>query len=189
MLVSCCCTLYCFLSDGRCIATVHDFLKSFLRITNFFLLLLPLPSAKPISSPGCPYQFGFFEEEHGSQCNVFYSECAWGVPSRRQCEPAGLFYDERIKGCNWPDQLGCSSENLLNFKCPDEDKGNKYWPYPRYYYNEASIITCVSGQPRLVHCQAGEELVDPNSLTCQSIHPKESKPEPVVLPRYKNRRF
>ncbi len=150
-----------------------------------------LSSAKPISSPGCPYQFGFFAEEHGEPCNVFYSECSWGVPSRRQCEPAGLFYDERIKGCNWPDQLGCSSENLLNFKCPEEDKGNRYWPYPRYYYNEASIITCVTGQPRLIHCQAGEELVDPNSLTCQSIHPKEdSKPEPVVVqPLEKNRRF
>lgn len=91
------------------------------------------------------------------------------MPQRRQCEPHGLFYDDRIKGCNWPDQVGCSSESLLNFKCPDEDKGNRYWPYPRYYYNEASIVTCVQGQPRLVNCGA-DELVDAASLTCQPVH-------------------
>ena len=94
------------------------------------------------------------------------------MPQRRQCEPHGLFYDDRIKGCNWPDQVGCSSESLLNFKCPDEDKGNRYWPYPRYYYNEASIVTCVQGQPRLVNCGA-DELVDAASLTCQPVHKEE----------------
>lgn len=138
-------------------------------ISQFFL-------AKPISTPGCPWQFGFFPEDEQNPCNVFYSECSWGVPERRQCQPHGLFYDERIKGCNWPDQVGCSSESLLQFKCPEHDPGNKYWPYPRYWYNQQAIITCVTGQPRLIQC--GENsLVDADSLTCKEI-PKVEEPEP-----------
>ncbi|UXI23171.1 Chondroitin sulfate synthase 2 [Sarcoptes scabiei] len=129
---------------------------------------------KPISTPGCPWQFGFFAEDDHNQCNVFYSECSWGQPQRKQCEPYGLFYDERIKGCNWPDQVGCSSESLLQFKCPEDDHSNKYWPYPRYWYNQQAIITCVSGQPRLIKC--GENsIVEAESLTCQEI-PKVKEP-------------
>lgn len=70
------------------------------------------PLAGPIPSPGCPWQFGIFEDGTG-KCAVTYAECAWGVPHRKYCEPKGLVYDERIKGCNWPDEVGCASESEL----------------------------------------------------------------------------
>jgi hypothetical protein len=129
---------------------------------------------QPISTPGCPWSFGFFNEDDRTPCNIYYSECLWGVPERKECQ-AGLFYDDRIKGCNWPDKVGCSSENLLGFKCPVDDTTNKYWPYPRYYYTNNAIITCVDHQPRLVKC-AEDELVDGASLTCQAVY-KEDKPK------------
>jgi len=120
----------------------------------------------PISSPGCPYQFGFFPAGAGP-CATFYSNCAWGIPEKKQCEPFGLVYDDRIKGCNWPDKVGCESESILGFKCPLDDTKNRFYPYSRYYYTEHAIITCVDGQPRLINCPAGQ-YADGNSLTCLS---------------------
>jgi hypothetical protein len=150
-------------------STVLIFFIEFNCIDIFFVECL----AQPISTPGCPWQFGFFNEDDRVPCNIYYSECLWGIPERKPCGQ-GLFYDDRIKGCNWPDKVGCSSENLLQFKCPIDDTGNKYWPYPRYYYTNHAIITCVDHQPRLINC-AEDELVDGASLTCQAVY-KEDKP-------------
>lgn len=59
-------------------------------------------SATPISSPGCEYAFGIYPES--ADCSTSYLKCAYGEPHQQQCD-AGLAYDERIHGCNWPDQL------------------------------------------------------------------------------------
>lgn len=62
----------------------------------------------PISSPGCEYQFGLFSD--GSACSTNYVKCEYGSPYTLPCEP-GLAYDDRIKKCNWPDELvdlGCN---------------------------------------------------------------------------------
>lgn len=93
------------------------------------------------------------------------------VPETKRCSPEGLFYDDRIKGCQWADQLGCKSEGLLNFKCPSEDEDNPYWPYPRYYHTAQDVIVCVNEQPRLVHCNE-DQLVDPGSLACMEVKKK-----------------
>ena len=138
----------------------------------------------PISSPGCPWQWGYFEEEGAGPCSITYSDCAWGVPEQKYCQPYGLVYDDQIKGCNWPDEIGCKSEgklcdqlsfcffltpiyflDILGFKCPEQDTQNRYWPYPRYWYNTESLVTCVRGQPRLIHC-GNNTYVDDVSLIC-----------------------
>lgn len=126
---------------------------------------------EPISSPGCPWQFGIFPIVANGRCSIDYFACEWGVPETKRCTPEGLFYDDRIKGCQWADQLGCKSEALLNFKCPAEDEDNPYWPYPRYYHNTQDVIVCVNEQPRLVHCNE-EQLVDPSSLACVDVKKK-----------------
>ncbi|XP_054161173.1 protein obstructor-E-like [Oppia nitens] len=135
----------------------------------------------PISSHGCPWQFGTFSEGDPNLCNPHFSECVWGVPERKDCQK-GLFYDDRIKGCNWPEKVGCSSDRELGFSCPHEDKQNKYYPYPRYFHSDHSIITCVDNQPRLVNC-GEEELVDANSLTCQPIYKEEKLETRPLLSR------
>jgi len=121
-----------------------------------------------VSTPGCPWTFGVFDEEPLKPCNIFYSHCVWGVPERKECSPPGLLYDDRIKGCNWPDLLGCNTENLVGFKCPEEDRSNIYWPFPRYYYNANAIVTCVNGVPRLIHC--GHEEAVSQALTCEGVY-------------------
>lgn len=131
-------------------------------------------SPGPIASPGCPWQFGIFPIAANGQCSIDYYVCEWGVPETKRCQPEGLFYDERIKGCQWADQLGCKSEALLNFKCPQEDEDNPFWPYPRYYHNKQDIIVCVNEQPRLVHCNE-EQIVDPGSLSCLELKKKHKK--------------
>lgn len=128
--------------------------------------------SEPLSSPGCPWQFGIFSTGH--HCSIDYFVCEWGVPETKRCSPEGLFYDERIKGCQWADQLGCKSEALLNFKCPPEDEDNPYWPFPRYYHTKQDVIVCVNEQPRLVHCNE-EQLVDPGSLACIDLKKKKKK--------------
>lgn len=124
--------------------------------------------AEPIASPGCPWQFGIFPIVQNGRCSIDYYACEWGVPDTKRCSPEGLFYDDRIKGCQWADQLGCKSEALLSFKCPSEDEDNPYWPYPRYYHTNQDVIVCVNEQPRLVHCTE-EQLVEPSSLSCMDV--------------------
>ena len=122
----------------------------------------------PVSSSGCPWQFGIFPEGSPDECTPSYSECVWGVPERKYCE-RGLVYDERIKGCQWPDQKGCRGEDQLGVKCPAEDKYNPFYPYPRYYNDARSIVVCVNDQPRLIQCPEGQ-LVDSSALTCIDVH-------------------
>lgn len=122
-------------------------------------------TSEPLASPGCPWQFGIFPVSSAGRCSIDYFVCEWGVPETKRCSPEGLFYDDRIKGCQWADQLGCKSEALLNFKCPAEDEENPYWPYPRYYHTKQDVIVCVNEQPRLVHCNE-DQMVDPGSLAC-----------------------
>lgn len=132
-------------------------------------------TAQPLASPGCPWQFGIFPVASAvGRCSIDYYVCEWGVPETKRCSPEGLFYDDRIKGCQWADQLGCKSEALLNFKCPPEDEDNPYWPYPRYYHTKQDVIVCVNEQPRLVHCTE-EQAVDPSSLACIDLRPKKLK--------------
>lgn len=130
--------------------------------------------SEPLASPGCPWQFGIFPIAQAGQCSIDYFVCEWGVPETKRCSPEGLFYDDRIKGCQWADQLGCKSEALLNFKCPPEDEDNPYWPYPRYYHTKQDIIVCVNEQPRLVHCNE-DQLVEPSSLACVDLKKKAKK--------------
>lgn len=58
--------------------------------------------ATPISTPGCEYAFGIYPDS--PECSTTYLKCAHGEPSQHHCDD-GLAYDERIHGCNWPDQL------------------------------------------------------------------------------------
>lgn len=55
-----------------------------------------------LSAPGCEYQFGIYPDS--GECSTSYIKCEYGVPHQLDCD-AGLVYDERIHGCNWPDQL------------------------------------------------------------------------------------
>lgn len=56
----------------------------------------------PFSTPGCEFAFGIYPDS--DQCSTSFLKCEYGVPHETPCEP-GLAYDERIHGCNWPDQL------------------------------------------------------------------------------------
>lgn len=131
-------------------------------------------TSEPLASPGCPWQFGIFPITSNGRCSIDYYVCEWGVPETKRCSPEGLFYDDRIKGCQWADQLGCKSEALLNFKCPAEDEDNPYWPYPRYYHNKQDVVVCVNEQPRLVHCNE-DQVVDPSSLACMDLNKNKKK--------------
>ncbi|XP_060833765.1 protein obstructor-E [Rhopalosiphum padi] len=125
----------------------------------------------PISSPGCEYQFGLFSD--GSACSTNYVKCEHGSPYSLPCEP-GLAYDDRIKKCNWPDELvdvGCNPADIIGFSCPDKvdphSVSAKFEPYPRFALpgDAHRLITCVHGHPRLISC--GEDsVVDESSLTC-----------------------
>lgn len=65
----------------------------------------------PLSSPGCEFRFGIYPETDG--CSTKYVKCADGYPNLLDCEP-GLAYDDRIRKCNWPDQLQeiCKPEGI-----------------------------------------------------------------------------
>lgn len=125
-----------------------------------------------MASIGCPWQFGIFPA-HNSQCSINYHVCEWGAPEVKQCKD-GLFYDEKIKGCQWADQLGCKSEPILQFKCPLADEDNQYYPFPRYYHSSSDVIVCVNDTPRLVHCNE-DQFVDRQSLACLDKYPKKRK--------------
>ncbi|XP_030378497.1 protein obstructor-E [Scaptodrosophila lebanonensis] len=125
----------------------------------------------PISTPGCEYQFGLYAVS--KDCSTTYIKCAHGEPHEQDCD-AGLAYDERIHGCNWPDQLleHCNPEAVVGFKCPTKVDPNsvaaRFWPFPRFPVSGDChrLITCVEGYPRLISC--GEDKVfDENTLTCE----------------------
>ncbi|XP_055389952.1 protein obstructor-E isoform X2 [Condylostylus longicornis] len=125
----------------------------------------------PISSPGCEYQFGIYPIS--GECSTSYTKCAFGEPHQQECD-AGLVYDDRIHGCNWPDLLleTCNPEAVVGFKCPDhvasDSPAARFWPFPRFPVSNDphKLITCVEGHPRLISC-GDEKLFDPQSLTCE----------------------
>ncbi|XP_013098826.1 protein obstructor-E [Stomoxys calcitrans] len=131
----------------------------------------------PVSTPGCEYQFGIYPVS--KECSTTYIKCAFGEPIEQECD-AGLAYDERIHGCNWPDQLldKCNPEAVVGFKCPTKVDGPaaRFWPFPRFPVSGdcRRLITCVEGHPRLITC--GEDKVfDESTLTCEDPEEAHSK--------------
>lgn len=129
----------------------------------------------PYSTPGCEYAFGVYPDS--DQCSTSYLKCAFGEPHPQPCD-AGLVYDQRIHGCNWPDQLLeiCNPEAVVGFKCPTsvspKSREAVFWPFPRFAVpgDCHRLITCVEGHPRLISC--GEDKVfDQNTLTCEEDIP------------------
>lgn len=100
---------------------------AFLKFANFL--------ATPISNGICEYLFGIYEDS--PECSTTYVKCEFGVPHQLPCTK-GLVYDERIKGCNWPDLLleKCNPEAVIGFKCPAKvdprSQAAKFWPFPRF---------------------------------------------------------
>lgn len=125
----------------------------------------------PISSEGCEYQFGLYPIS--SECSTSFIKCAFGEPHQTECD-AGLAYDERIHGCNWPDLLleKCNPEAVVGFKCPtkvpSDSPAARFWPYPRFPVqgDPHHLITCVEGYPRLINC-GHDKLFDESTLTCE----------------------
>lgn len=154
-----------------------------------------LYSATPISSPGCEYAFGIYPDS--AECSTSYLKCAYGEPHQQQCD-AGLAYDERIHGCNWPDQLLhiCNPEGnlqqteaiaiilslnvfpnlfiaaVVGFTCPTKISGQsaRFWPFPRFAIpgDRHHLITCVDGHPRLISC-GDSSIFNEDSLTCEEL--------------------
>lgn len=85
-----------------------------LSLTLLLKLFFQLYLATPISSPGCEFAFGIYPDSH--ECSTTYIKCAYGVPEQQPCA-RGLVYDERIHGCNWPDQLleTCNPEGIKKY--------------------------------------------------------------------------
>ncbi|XP_067626455.1 protein obstructor-E [Eurosta solidaginis] len=133
----------------------------------------------PISSPGCEYQFGIYPV--AKECSTTYIKCAYGEPIEQECD-AGLAYDERTHGCNWPDQLLhiCNPEAVVGFKCPTKVDSNspaaRFWPFPRFPVpgDCHRLITCVEGFPRLITCGEGK-VFDEHTLTCEEPEYASSK--------------
>lgn len=101
-----------------------------------------------ISSPGCEYQFGLFSD--GSACSTNYVKCEHGAPYALPCEP-GLAYDDRIKKCNWPDELvdvGCSPAGEL-YRLRVEKKENTY--------ENGTFVTCARHGRAAVMRSEGED--------------------------------
>ncbi|KAG8188279.1 hypothetical protein JTE90_012112 [Oedothorax gibbosus] len=122
----------------------------------------------PISSPGCPYQFGIFPSESCTQ----YIRCAWGEANVTDCEE-GLAYQEETHTCVWPDEVaGCDSEAIVGFRCPTHATGlsAKFYPFPRYPHPHdcQKLIVCVGEKPRLLNCGYGSAF-NPHTYTCDSI--------------------
>jgi len=134
----------------------------------------------PISGSGgaCEYQFGIYPSPAaGNQCTADYIKCAFGQATAAQCD-LGLVYDDRIHGCNWPDQLtgflDCDPSRLLGFDCPRPDEltalESRFAPFPRFAIQglDNHYILCVNGQPRLSACGAGATF-DPSTLGCVEL--------------------
>lgn len=144
----------------------HTHGKNKLQLNKLFIIL-----ATPISSPGCEYQFGIYPDSN--ECSTSYNKCAYGEPIPNVCD-AGLVYDERIHGCNWPDLLleKCNPEAVVGFKCPTKvspsSPAAKFWPFPRFPVpgDAHRLITCVEGYPRLITC-GEEKIFNENTLTCE----------------------
>lgn len=140
-----------------------------LKLNNFTDSILEIP----LSTPGCEFQFGIYQDSE--QCSTSYIKCEYGVPHVFPCQD-GLVYDERIHGCNWPDQLleKCNPEAVAGFACPIKVDARslqaRFWPYPRFAYSADAhkYIVCVEGNPRLISC-GDDSLFDEKTLSCEEI--------------------
>lgn len=119
----------------------------------------------PISSPGCRWQYGIFNVQGSPKCSPDFYECTAGTFEVKRCSIDGQIYDDRTKSCAFAETVGCANEALSDFKCPPDDQGNTYWPFPRYFLNERALIHCVNDKPEIVRC-TDEERVDPEHLHC-----------------------
>jgi Chitin binding Peritrophin-A domain len=124
----------------RQIVPAKIMIVSFLLIAigeSFFINFLSF-IATPISSGICEYQFGLYEDS--PECSTTYVKCEYGIPNQLPCQK-GLVYDDRIKGCNWPDLLldKCNPEAVVGFKCPAKvdprSQAARFWPFPRFASN------------------------------------------------------
>lgn len=111
----------------------------------------------PVSSPGCRWQNGIFNVEDSPRCSPDYYECIDGRFHVRRCDVDGHMYDERTKSCRWGEGMGCVSD-ILGFTCPPNDKENMYYPFPRYFLNNFSFITCINDKPQVFRCGDGERV-------------------------------
>jgi len=127
----------------------------------------------PISSSGCPYQFGIFSV--GDGCFSSYTKCAHGKSEEVYCQ-LGLAYDDQIHNCNYPDLLiksaGCDPEAAFGFSCPLEFEltplERRFWPFPRFAFTKDPMlyILCVNDLPRLRSC-GNDHIFSTTELTCK----------------------
>lgn len=122
----------------------------------------------PISSPGCRWQYGIFSVQGSPRCTPDFYECVAGSFEVRKCSVSGQVYDDRTKSCQFAEKVGCAEEALADFTCPPDDQGNTYWPFPRYFLNDRSIIHCVNDKPAIIRCR-DDERVDPEHLHCVAL--------------------
>jgi len=122
----------------------------------------------PISSPGCRWQWGIFGVQGSPRCTPDFYECQEGRFEVRKCSIDGQVYDDRTKSCKFAEQVGCAEGSIVDFKCPPDDQGNTYWPFPRYFLNERALIHCVNDKPAIVRCRDNER-VDPEHLHCVQV--------------------
>lgn len=127
----------------------------------------------PISSPGCRWQYGVFSVQGSPRCTPDYYECIAGRFEIKKCSIVGQVYDDRSKSCQFADKAGCPEEILSDFQCPVDDRTNSFWPFPRYYLDEKTLIHCVNDKPMILRC-ADTERVDLEHLHCVSMANKDS---------------
>lgn len=132
----------------------------------------------PISSPGCRWQYGVFSVQGSPKCTPDYYECVAGRFEVKKCQVIGQVYDDRTKGCQFAEKVGCPEEIISDFQCPSDDRSNSFWPFPRYYLDEKTIIHCVNDKPKIMRCPE-RERVDLEHLYCIPVGSK----EPVVMDR------
>lgn len=119
----------------------------------------------PISSPGCRWQYGIFSVQGSPRCAPDFYECIAGRFEIKKCSIAGQVYDDRTKSCQFADKVGCPGEILSDFSCPQDDRTNSFWPFPRYYLDEKTLIHCINEKPKVIRCSEGER-VDLEHLHC-----------------------
>lgn len=132
----------------------------------------------PVSSPGCRWQYGIFSVQGSPRCTPDYYECIAGRFEVKKCSITGQVYDDRSKGCQYAEKVGCPEEIISDFQCPTDDRTNSFWPFPRYYLDSRTIIHCVNDKPKIMRCPEGER-VDLEHLYCIPM----GSNEPVVMDR------
>lgn len=119
----------------------------------------------PISSPGCRWQYGLSTVQGSPKCSKNYYECKAGKYEIKQCPLESQVYDDLSKSCREGKTVGCAINALADFHCPHDDQSNHYWPFPRYFLDDKTLIHCINDKPELVKCNS-DERVDPERLHC-----------------------